>query len=103
MTRECHVRFCEGPLESVRRSTHQKLQDGFVGLKHHMGRNAIALHDTIVPDNVRRFCIVGFLGKLYAISYIAILDPLEEEGPHMICSYGLIDSASQYTYVVPRS
>lgn len=71
----------------------------FAELYKQMEHHQLLPLEPIVADNTTYVYSVLVDGKLQKATYIATLNPLDEDGPSLFCSYGLINSSEQYTYI----
>lgn len=69
-----------------------------IKLRNHMAQNNLNPKGRIIADNQRHIYSKFINGAPRQVSYIATFDPLEEDGPTLMCSYGLIDEKENYHY-----
>ena len=76
----------------------QNNEQELLHLKKHMKMNNMLPAEEIIVDNKRYDYWITKDGVTTQASYFAISDPLDVEGPSLICSYGLHDEVKQFSY-----
>lgn len=67
-------------------------------LKEHMKMNNMLPAEAIIVDNQRHVYWITNNDLPKQASYIATHNPVDEQGPRLICSYGFIDEKEQFSY-----
>lgn len=69
-----------------------------IALKKHMEINNLYPVGGVAVDNQRHMYSVLIDGEIKKASYIATYNPMGEQEPKLVCSYGLIHEKEQFSY-----